>query len=70
MIVSAEGESAGGLSAGCIEDEVIACARTVSARTVAVATGRYSVDELAEHGPTATFVDLTDTATVVAALVG
>lgn len=47
----------------------IACARTVSARTVAVATGRYSVDELAEHGPTATFVDLTDTAAVVAALV-
>jgi len=47
----------------------IACARSVGARTLAVATGRYSVDELAEHAPTVTFADLTDTAAVVAALV-
>ena len=48
----------------------IACARSVGARTLAVATGRYSVDELAEHAPTAAVADLTDTAAVVAALVG
>ncbi|MGZ8377468.1 MAG: HAD family hydrolase [Gemmatirosa sp.] len=48
----------------------IACARSVCARTIAVATGRYSVQELAEHGPTSTFDDLSDTAAVVAALVG
>lgn len=48
----------------------IACARSVGARTVAVATGRYSVAELAAHAPTTTFADLTDTAAVVAALVG
>ncbi|GLC28430.1 HAD family hydrolase [Roseisolibacter agri] len=47
----------------------IACARSVGARTLAVATGRYSVDELAEHAPTVTFADLTDTAAVIAALV-
>ena len=47
----------------------IACARSVGARTLAVATGRYSVDELTEHAPTVTFADLTDTAAVVAALV-
>ena len=47
----------------------IACARPPTARTLAVATGRYSVDELAEHAPTVTFADLTDTAAVVAALV-
>jgi phosphoglycolate phosphatase len=48
----------------------IACARSVCARTIAVATGRYSARELAEHGPTATFDDLSDTAAVVAAFVG
>jgi phosphoglycolate phosphatase-like HAD superfamily hydrolase len=47
----------------------IDCARSVKARTIAVATGRYSVDELAEHAPTAVFGDLTDTAAVVAAIV-
>jgi hypothetical protein len=40
------------------------------ARTLAVATGRYSVDELAEHAPTAVVRDLTDTDAVVAALLG
>jgi phosphoglycolate phosphatase-like HAD superfamily hydrolase len=47
----------------------IACARPVGARTLAVATGRYSADELAAHAPTTTFDDLTDTDAVVAALV-
>jgi phosphoglycolate phosphatase-like HAD superfamily hydrolase len=46
----------------------IACARSVAARTVAVATGRYAADELAGHGATATFADLTDTEAVVAAI--
>lgn len=48
----------------------IDCARSVGARTIAVATGRYSVSELAEHGPSAVFADLSDTAAVVAAIVG
>jgi hypothetical protein len=33
-----------------------------------VATGRYSVEELAAHAPTAVFPDLTDTDAVVAAM--
>ena len=41
------------------------CARSVSARTIAVATGRYTVDELAEHAPTAVFPDLADTDAVL-----
>ncbi|MDF1505022.1 HAD family hydrolase [Roseisolibacter sp. H3M3-2] len=48
----------------------IACARSVRARTVGVATGRYPADELAGHGATATFADLTDTDAVVAAICG
>jgi phosphoglycolate phosphatase len=46
----------------------IDCARSVGARTIAVATGRYSVEELATHGPTAVFADLTDTDAVIAAI--
>jgi phosphoglycolate phosphatase-like HAD superfamily hydrolase len=48
----------------------IDCARSVGARTLAVATGRYSVDELAEHAPTTVLPDLTETERVVAALLG
>jgi len=48
----------------------IDCARSVGARTIAVATGRYTVEELAEHEPSAVFEDLTDTAAVVAAILG
>jgi phosphoglycolate phosphatase-like HAD superfamily hydrolase len=48
----------------------IDCARSVGARTIAVATGRYSVEDLAEHEPSAVFEDLTDTAAVVAAILG
>jgi phosphoglycolate phosphatase-like HAD superfamily hydrolase len=47
----------------------IGCARSVAGRTIAVATGSYSLAELAEHGPTALFADLTDTAAVVQAIV-
>jgi phosphoglycolate phosphatase len=46
----------------------IDCARSVGARTLAVATGRYSVDELAGHAPTTVLPDLTETERVLAAL--
>ena len=46
----------------------IACGRGVGARAVAVATGRYSVDELAAHEPAAVFADLADTSAVLSAL--
>ena len=48
----------------------VQCARSVGARTLAVATGRYSLAELAEHAPTHALPDLTDTDAVVAALLG
>lgn len=47
----------------------IACGRAIGARAIGVATGRYTVDELAAHGAAAVFADLTDTAAVVAAIV-
>jgi len=40
----------------------IACGKFIGARTIAVATGRYSVAELAVHQPTAVFENFTDTA--------
>jgi len=43
----------------------IRCARAAGTRVLAVATGRHSERELAEHGPDAVFADLTDTARVV-----
>ncbi|MBX9928052.1 MAG: haloacid dehalogenase-like hydrolase [Gemmatimonadaceae bacterium] len=46
----------------------IHCGRGVGARAIAVATGSYSVDELASHAPAAVFLDLADTAAVVAAI--
>jgi phosphoglycolate phosphatase-like HAD superfamily hydrolase len=45
------------------------CARSVGARTIAVATGRYTVAELAEHDPTVVFEDRSDTDAVVAFIV-
>jgi phosphoglycolate phosphatase-like HAD superfamily hydrolase len=45
------------------------CGRAVGARTIAVATGGYSVDELRVHGASATFGDLSDTDAVVRAIV-
>lgn len=47
----------------------IQCGRGVCARAIAVATGGYSVDALAEHEPAAVFGDLSDTAQVVDAIV-
>lgn len=47
----------------------IDCGRALGARAIAVATGRYDVDELSAHAPAAVFRDLTDTAAVVQAVV-
>ena len=46
----------------------IDCTRAIGARAIAVATGRYSVDELSSHGPVAVFPDLTDTEAVMRAI--
>jgi phosphoglycolate phosphatase-like HAD superfamily hydrolase len=43
----------------------IECACAVGAQSIAVATGRYSVEELASHSPTAVFESLADTAAVM-----
>jgi phosphoglycolate phosphatase-like HAD superfamily hydrolase len=47
----------------------IECARSVDARAIGVATGRYPVDELERHGAVAVFRDLTDTDAVVDAII-
>ena len=46
----------------------VACAAASGARSIAVATGRYSVSELAASGADVVFEDLSDTATVLAAI--
>lgn len=46
----------------------IECARSVGARAVAVATGRFTVDDLAAHAPAAVFATLADTAAVLEAI--
>lgn len=46
----------------------IACGREVGARAIAVATGHYSVDDLAAHSPAAVFADLRDTDAVMRAI--
>jgi phosphoglycolate phosphatase-like HAD superfamily hydrolase len=43
----------------------IACGRTLGARTIAVATGRWSRDELAKHGPDVLIDDLSDVESVI-----
>lgn len=48
----------------------IACGRPIGARAIAVATGRYSEDDLAAHAPHAVFPDLRDTARVLEAILG
>jgi phosphoglycolate phosphatase-like HAD superfamily hydrolase len=47
----------------------VTCGRGVGARSIAVATGRYSAAELGSHDPVAVFPDFRDTATVVRAIV-
>jgi phosphoglycolate phosphatase-like HAD superfamily hydrolase len=46
----------------------IACGRRLGARAIAVATGRFDVEELRRHGPAAVFPDLRDTAAVLEAI--
>lgn len=48
----------------------IQCARPLGARAVGVATGRYSVDELAAHAPRAVLPSFRDTDAAVAAILG
>ena len=43
----------------------IECAHAVGALAIAVATGRYPVEALAEHGPEAVFSTLADTDAVL-----
>jgi phosphoglycolate phosphatase len=43
----------------------IDCGKALGARTVAVATGRYRLEELAAYEPTALFADLADTCAVL-----
>jgi phosphoglycolate phosphatase-like HAD superfamily hydrolase len=46
----------------------IHCGRGIGARAIAVATGHYTVDELARHEPAAVFQDLSDTPAVMRAI--
>lgn len=46
----------------------IHCGRGVGARAIAVATGHYSVDDLAAHDPAAVFATLADTLAVMQAI--
>jgi len=46
----------------------IQCGRSLGVRAIGVATGRYGVDELAQHAPAAVFTTLEDTDAVVAAI--
>lgn len=43
----------------------IHCGRGIGARAIGVATGHYSVEQLAEHQPVAVFQDLSDTQAVL-----
>lgn len=47
----------------------IECGRAIGAKTVAIATGNYSREELAAHQPDFLFDDLSDTQSVITALV-
>ena len=46
----------------------LTCGRGIGARAIGVATGRYTVQDLSEHGAHAVFADLTDTDAVIAAI--
>jgi phosphoglycolate phosphatase len=48
----------------------IECGKAAGAKTVAIATGNYSRDELATHNPDFLFDDLSDTEAVIALLLG
>ena len=46
----------------------IHCGRPIGARAIAVATGHYTLEALAEHKPDAVFADLSDTHAVLAVI--
>lgn len=46
----------------------LTCGRSLGANAIGVATGRYSVEELMRHDPVAAFRDLSDTETVLRAI--
>jgi phosphoglycolate phosphatase-like HAD superfamily hydrolase len=46
----------------------IACGKVIGAQTIAVATGRYTADELRAEQPTVVFADLSDTPALLRAL--
>lgn len=46
----------------------LTCGRSLGASAIGVATGRYSVEELLQHDPAAAFPDLSDTKTVLRAI--
>jgi phosphoglycolate phosphatase-like HAD superfamily hydrolase len=48
----------------------VECGSAISARAIAVATGAYSLEVLAEAGPHAAFQDLSDTVRVLEAILG
>jgi phosphoglycolate phosphatase len=48
----------------------VACGSGIGARAIAVATGRYTVDELAACAPAVVFADLSDTDGVIAGIRG
>jgi phosphoglycolate phosphatase-like HAD superfamily hydrolase len=48
----------------------LTCGKALGAAAIGVATGRYTVEQLAEHAPLAVFANLSDTAAVVAAIMG
>lgn len=48
----------------------LTCGKSLGARAIGVATGRYSVAELQEHKPVAVFVNLSDTAAVTRTILG
>jgi phosphoglycolate phosphatase-like HAD superfamily hydrolase len=48
----------------------IECGRAIGAKTVAIATGHYSVDELSAHAPDFLFPDFSDTVRVMECLLG
>jgi phosphoglycolate phosphatase-like HAD superfamily hydrolase len=48
----------------------IDCGRAAGARTIAVATGPFGVDELRAHGADVALVNLADTQAAVAAILG
>lgn len=48
----------------------IECGKAIGAKTIGVATGRFSVTDLQEHAPTATFADFSDTAAFLRVIEG